>query len=107
MPGYLGHLWQVAKDGNGVGIQVVKTLVGGRRNLLGGGPRQPAGHQGQDDSDPEPPHSSASSPIDGKTNRLDAGGYFESGYKGTIDISIKDGRIQKNEQNIRLRWSLP
>ncbi len=45
--------------------------------------------------------------ADGQINRLDAGGYFESGYKGTIDISIKDGVIQKNEQNIRLPWSLP
>ena len=28
-------------------------------------------------------------------------------YKGTIRVSIKDGVIQKNEQKIRLRWSLP
>jgi len=43
----------------------------------------------------------------GQTKRLDAGGYFESGYRGTIDISIKDGVIETNEQQIRLRWSLP
>ncbi len=45
--------------------------------------------------------------VDGQTNRLDAGGYFESGYRGTIGISIKDGVIQTNEQKIRLRWWLP
>jgi len=44
---------------------------------------------------------------DGQTQRLDAGGYFESGYKGTIQVSIKDGVIQQNEQKIRLRWSVP
>jgi len=42
-----------------------------------------------------------------KTERLDAGGYFEPGYRGTIDISIKDGVIEMNEQDIRLPWSLP
>ena len=45
--------------------------------------------------------------ADEQAKRLDAGGYFEPGYRGTIDISIKDGVIQKNEQQIRLRWSLP
>jgi hypothetical protein len=44
---------------------------------------------------------------DGQTQRLDAGGYFESGYKGTIRVSIKGGKIQENEQNIKLPWSLP
>lgn len=44
---------------------------------------------------------------DGQTQRLDAGGYFEASYRGTIDISIKDGVIEKNEQQIRLPWSLP
>jgi hypothetical protein len=44
---------------------------------------------------------------DGEIQRLDAGGYFESGYRGTIDISIQDGKIRTNEQEIRLRWSLP
>ena len=44
---------------------------------------------------------------DGQPYRLDAGGYFEPGYRGTIDISIKDGVIEKNEQRIRLPWSLP
>jgi len=32
---------------------------------------------------------------------LDAGGYFESGYRGTIRLSIKDGVIAKNEQDIQ------
>ena len=45
--------------------------------------------------------------ADGQTNRLDAGGYFEPGYRGMIRVSIKDGVIQENEQDIRLRWSLP
>ena len=44
---------------------------------------------------------------DGQAQRLDAGGYFEPGYLGTINISIKDGVIEKNEQQIRLRWWLP
>ena len=39
---------------------------------------------------------------DGKVQRLDAGGYFESGYRGTIHVSIKDGTIEKNEQDIKL-----
>ena len=38
----------------------------------------------------------------GKPRRLNADGYFESGYQGTIRISIKDGAIEKNEQKIRL-----
>lgn len=37
----------------------------------------------------------------GQANRLNAGGYFETGGRGTIDISIKDGVIQANEQNIK------
>jgi hypothetical protein len=42
---------------------------------------------------------------DGKTQRLNAGGYFESGYRGTIRVSIKDGAIERNEQQMIL-WSL-
>lgn len=45
--------------------------------------------------------------TDGQLQRLDAGGYFEAGYRGTINVSIKDGAIVKNEQQIRLRWSSP
>ena len=41
--------------------------------------------------------------ADGKVQRLDAGGYFEPGYRGTIRVSIKDGVIDKNEQDIKLR----
>jgi len=37
---------------------------------------------------------------DGNVQRLDAGGYFESGYRGTIQVSIKDGTIVKNEQDM-------
>jgi hypothetical protein len=44
---------------------------------------------------------------DGQAHRLNAGGYFESGYRGTINISIKDDVIQENQQKISLRWSLP
>lgn len=40
--------------------------------------------------------------ADGQVQRLDAGGYFESGYRGTIRVSIKDGVIDKNEQDIKL-----
>jgi hypothetical protein len=38
----------------------------------------------------------------GQTHRLNAGGYFESGYRGTIQISIRDGVIENNDQQIRL-----
>jgi hypothetical protein len=38
--------------------------------------------------------------MDGKPKRLDAGGYFESGYRGTIKVSIKDGVLDLNEQKI-------
>src|SRR5947209_4261248 len=34
----------------------------------------------------------------GQPKRLNAGGYFESGYRGTIRISIKDGTITENDQ---------
>ena len=39
---------------------------------------------------------------DGQVKRLDAVGYFESGYRGTIGVSIKDGTIDENEHDIRL-----
>ncbi len=39
---------------------------------------------------------------DGKVQRLDAGGYFESGYRGKIRVSIKDGTIEKNERDIKV-----
>ncbi len=38
----------------------------------------------------------------GKVQRLNAGGYFESGYRGTIHVSIKDGTIVTNQQDIKL-----
>lgn len=37
----------------------------------------------------------------GEVRRLDAGGYFESGYRGTIRVSIKGGVIDTNEQDIQ------
>jgi hypothetical protein len=37
----------------------------------------------------------------GRKNRLNAGGYFEPGYRGTIQVSIKEGAIDKNEQDVR------
>ncbi len=40
--------------------------------------------------------------ADGQVQRLNAGGYFESGYRGTIRVSIKDGTIDENEPDIRL-----
>lgn len=33
--------------------------------------------------------------------RLDAGGFFQPGYRGTIRVSIRDGMIQENEQDIQ------
>ena len=42
--------------------------------------------------------------TDDQTQRLNAGGYFESGYRGTIRVEIKDGVIDKNEQDIKL-WA--
>jgi hypothetical protein len=40
--------------------------------------------------------------TEGQTERLNAGGYFESSYRGTIRVSIKDGVIDKNEQQITI-----
>ena len=40
--------------------------------------------------------------ADGKAQRLNAGGYFESGYRGSIRVEIKDGQIDKFEDNIKL-----
>ena len=40
--------------------------------------------------------------AEGQPQRLNAGGYFESGYRGTIRVTIKDGVINKNEQDIKL-----
>ena len=37
---------------------------------------------------------------DGQRKLLNAGGYFETNYRGTIDVSIKDGIIEKNEHKI-------
>lgn len=34
---------------------------------------------------------------DGQSKRLNAGGYFEPGYRGSVEVSIKDGVIEKNE----------
>ncbi len=38
----------------------------------------------------------------GKRSRLDAGGYFEPGYQGSIDIDLEGGSIKRNEQCIRV-----
>lgn len=39
--------------------------------------------------------------TDGQTQRLNAGGYFESGYRGSIRVEIKDGQIDKFEDNTK------
>lgn len=38
----------------------------------------------------------------GKRDRLNAGGYFEPGYRGVIHLSIKNGEIQENQQQIEI-----
>lgn len=38
---------------------------------------------------------------DGKNNSLDADVYFEANYRGTMRISIRDGKIDENVQDIR------
>jgi hypothetical protein len=35
-----------------------------------------------------------------QTKRLDAGGFFQPGYRGKIRLTIRDGTIQENEQDI-------
>ena len=40
--------------------------------------------------------------AEGQPQRLDAGGYYESRYRGTIRETIKDGVINQNEQDIKL-----
>ncbi len=37
----------------------------------------------------------------GDAKRLDAGGFFQPGYRGTIRVSVKDGVIEGNEQDIQ------
>jgi hypothetical protein len=37
---------------------------------------------------------------DGNPHRLDAGVYIEPGYRGSIEVSIKEGQIVTNEQRI-------
>ncbi len=39
---------------------------------------------------------------DGKSVRLDANCYFESGYRGTIQVLVKDRKIIKKQQDINL-----
>ena len=39
---------------------------------------------------------------EGHVQRLNAGGYFESGYRGTIRVEIKDEQIDKFEEDIKL-----
>lgn len=38
----------------------------------------------------------------GQPQRLNLGGYFEPGYRGTIRVAIKDGVIASNEQRINI-----
>lgn len=38
----------------------------------------------------------------GRTQRVNAGGYFESGYRGTIRVEIKDGKIDKFQEDVKL-----
>lgn len=35
--------------------------------------------------------------VDGRSKRVNAGGYFAAGMKGTIRVSIKDGAIEEIE----------
>ncbi len=37
----------------------------------------------------------------GDAKRLDAGGFFQPGYRGAIRVSVKDGVIEGNEQDIQ------
>jgi hypothetical protein len=41
--------------------------------------------------------------AEGKRQRLSVDCYFEPGYRGEIEVSIKDGRIEKNREEISLR----
>lgn len=43
-----------------------------------------------------------STDTNGRNNRLNAGGYFEPGGRGTIQMTIKDGMIDKNEQDVNI-----
>jgi hypothetical protein len=38
----------------------------------------------------------------GSKLRIDAGGYFEPGYRATIWVSIKDGAVEANEQRVNI-----
>lgn len=37
----------------------------------------------------------------GDAKRLDAGGFFQPGYRGAIRVSVKEGEIHENEQKIQ------
>jgi hypothetical protein len=39
---------------------------------------------------------------DGNPRRLNAGGYFDSGWQGTIRVSIKDGAIDENDHQVEI-----
>jgi hypothetical protein len=41
--------------------------------------------------------------ADGKQQRLVVDCYFEPGYRGVVQVAIKDGRIDKNELRINVR----
>lgn len=38
----------------------------------------------------------------GSAQRLDAGGYLEPNYRGSIQVSIRDGKLAQNDHAIRL-----
>lgn len=38
----------------------------------------------------------------GRKHRIDAGGYFESGYRGSVRVEIKEGQIDRFEDKTRL-----
>ncbi|MEX2119380.1 MAG: hypothetical protein WD847_07285 [Pirellulales bacterium] len=40
--------------------------------------------------------------ADGNRQRLNAGGYFERGYGGTIRLSIEEGAIEENEHHVTI-----
>ncbi|HQR09046.1 MAG TPA: hypothetical protein PLN21_19645 [Gemmatales bacterium] len=36
----------------------------------------------------------------GQPRRINAGGYFENGYRGTIEVELENNTIKRNQQNV-------
>lgn len=40
----------------------------------------------------------------GRHHEINAGGYFENAYHGTIEVEITNGKLDRNRHDIRVSW---